>query len=117
MHWYRDLTRRQRSVLIGLTFAVVAVIGTLSWTVWRTIQAAETPSPVSTPDSGPSALSTPTPPPSPSPTPQPSATPTVPFDVSQAGLIAMDIAGTRNSRTGWRTPVAMGDDHQLSGAL
>ena len=117
MHWYRDLTRRQRSVLIGLTFAVVAVIGTLSWTVWRTIQAAETPSPVSTPDSGPSALSTPTPPPSPSPTPQPSATPTVPFDVSQAGLIAMDIAEARNSRTRWRTPVTLVDDHQLSVAL
>ncbi len=117
MRWYRRLTRKQRSLLIGLTIAVVAVITALGWSVWMTLQADATPSPVSTPDPGPSALNSPTPPPSPTPTPQPSATPTVPFEVSQAGIIAMDVAEARQSRTRWRTPVTLVDDHRLSVAL
>lgn len=119
MRWYRDLTRRQRSVVVGLTIAVIAVIAALGWSVWMTLQASATLSPVSTPDSDISPVSTPTPPspPSPTPVPTPSSTPTAPFEVSQAGLIAMEIAEARDSRTRWRTPVTLVDDHRLSVAL
>lgn len=117
MRWYRTLTRKQRSLLIGLTIAVVAVIAALGWSVWTTLQADATPSPVSTPDPGPSVLNSPTPPATATSTPRPTPQPTAAFEVSQAGIIAMDVAEARASRTRWRTPVTLVDDHGLSVAL
>lgn len=120
MRWYRELTSRQRLVLISLTVSVVLVIGILGWSVWTTLtsQPALSPLPTTTyQDSilpSPSPSLTPTPPPSPTPTLPPTSTPLPPFDVAQAGLIAASVSDARGLLPRWSTPLTLVDAYKMS---
>jgi hypothetical protein len=54
---------------------------------------------------------------SPTRTAVPSPTPTPLFDVSQAGVVAAEVAEARDSRTRWGTPLTVVDEHGLAVAL
>ena len=117
MRWYRSLTLTQQRVLLGLAASVIAVFGLLGWSVWTTLKAQPSSSPLPTATLPVSVLPSPTPRPTttPSPTPKPTSTP--PFDVGQAGIIAAEVADARGILPRWNTPLTLVDAHDLSTIL
>ncbi len=123
MRWYHSLTAIQRRVLWGLALSVILVIGLLGWSVWTTLtsQTAHSPLPTTTfQDSilpSPSPSPPPTRTPSPTPTSPATSTPLPPFDVAQAGLIAVGVSDARGLLPRWSTPLTLVDAHNMSVVL
>ncbi|MGC9348563.1 MAG: hypothetical protein ACP5JG_10535 [Anaerolineae bacterium] len=116
MQWYRSLTTQQRAILIALAVSVIVVVGLLAWSVGSTMRTTpNSASPLATPV-GQSVLPTPGSVASATPTTSPSPTPPL-FDVSEAGVVAAEVAEARQSRTRWGTPLTLVEEYSLSVAL
>lgn len=117
MRWYRELTRSQQRILLGLAAGVTLVIGLLGWSVWSTLQTQPAQSPPPTPFSPLSVLPSPTPQPAPTRTLTPSPTSTPRFDIGQAGIIAAAVADARGLLPRWNTPLTLVESTDLSAIL
>lgn len=118
MHWYRSLTRAQRLILLGLAISVVAVFGVLGRIVQLTLRQQATVSPLATPLAQvTSPLATPTRRASPTPEPTAAPLPKPTFAISRAGVIASEIAESRNARNRWGTALTLVDDTGMARAL
>lgn len=117
MHWYRSLTTAQRRILASMAVALVAVVGLLGWSVWSTLQAPATLSPVQSPLADDSVLPTPTAFHTPTVTPTPTPTATPQFDLSRAGIVAGQVADARQSASRWGTPLTIVDDAAMAQAI
>jgi hypothetical protein len=118
MGWIRALTRSQRRILSALALSVVAVTGILVWSVWSTLGQPVTPSPLPTPSAPPAtATLMPSATPTSTPTVTPSPTPPASFDISQAGIIASEVAEARNVSARWGTPLTLVDTTGMARVL
>ncbi len=110
--WYKTLTPKQRRILLGLLGGLIAVVGLLGWNVWRAISLSQMLSPLPTPTPRPTLTPslTPTPTQTPTPSPTPTETPLPPFDIAQAGRIAVDVSDARGRIERWSTPLTLVND-------
>ena len=115
MRWYRDLTARQRTILLALAWGVVLVVGALVWSVTSTLRASQRALSVTVDPSA--AFVTPVPTPRPTETPQPTPTATPTFDVTRAGTVALRVSEARQTLGGWGVPVTLVGSTGMARAL
>ncbi|GEM_PF-585093 len=110
--WYKTLTLRQRRILLAMLVGLIAVLGLLGWNVWRAMSLMQMSSPLPTPTLRPTL--TPSLTPTSTLTLTPSSTTTVtplpPFDIAQAGLIAVGVSDARGQLARWSTPLTLVND-------